>query len=364
MNRLQASYRIRASAAEIDARARALAIEQSVEMPPTAITEQRIHDEVVARVEDIAADGPGHFRVTLGIAMETTGGEAGQLLNMLFGNCSLQEEVSLVDVDLPEAALRAFGGPSHGTGGLRALCGATARPLTCSALKPQGSSPAALAALAGTLAAAGIDFIKDDHGLADQHSAPFAARVAAVQGAIDAANRASGRQCVYVPNISGGPLRIGEQLRVAREAGVRMVMLAPMISGLGAVQEIAASGLAVMAHPALGGAARIAPATLIGKLFRLAGADAVIYPNHGGRFGYTAASCQAIADAARRPWGGLRPTMPVPAGGMSPARVEEMVGFYGREVMLLIGGALLEAADLRTAAGDFVRRVHALENTP
>ncbi len=85
----------------------------------------------------------------------------------------------------------------------------------------------------------------------------------------------------------------------------------------------------------------------------------MIYPNHGGRFSYTPHTCLAIAEAARAPWGGLRGALPVPAGGMTPARVQEMVDFYGTDVMLLIGGALLEADDLQAAAADFVRRVHA-----
>jgi ribulose-bisphosphate carboxylase large chain len=40
--------------------------------------------------------------------------------------------------------------------------------------------------------------------------------------------------------------------------------------------------------------------------------------------------------------------MPVPAGGMSRERVPEMLDFYGSEVMLLIGGALLEARERLT----------------
>ncbi|THF63809.1 ribulose 1,5-bisphosphate carboxylase [Pseudothauera nasutitermitis] len=361
MDRLRATYRVRAGAGEIERRAEALAVEQSVEMPPGAVRDARVADEVIGRVEEVAADGDGHFRVTLGLALETTGFEAGQLMNMLFGNCSLQPEVELVDVDLPEPALARFGGPRFGIVGLRALAGAEHRPLTCSALKPQGSSPEALAALAGALAAGGIDLIKDDHGLADQAAAPFARRVEAVQRAIDAANRAGGGRCVYAPSLTGGPRRLHEQLRIAREAGVGMLMLAPMVSGLGALQELAEeAGLPILAHPALGGAARIAPPALIGKLFRLAGADAVIYPNHGGRFSYGPHTCRAIAGAAREPWGPLRAALPVPAGGMTPQRVEEMVDFYGRDVMLLIGGALLEADDPTAAARDFVRRVHTL----
>ena len=64
-----------------------------------------------------------------------------------------------------------------------------------------------------------------------------------------------------------------------------------------------------------------------------------------------------IDDRANRD--GLRPSVPVPAGGMSAARVSEMLDFYGADVMLLIGGALLEArAHLIEATAAFVAEVH------
>ena len=53
-----------------------------------------------------------------------------------------------------------------------------------------------------------------------------------------------------------------------------------------------------MAHPTMAGAARIAPPLLIGKVFRLLGADAVIFPNHGGRFGYSPEICRRLAQTA------------------------------------------------------------------
>ena len=52
-DRILATYRIAAPEAEIRARAEALAIEQSVEMPVGAIEDRRVLDEVVATVADI-----------------------------------------------------------------------------------------------------------------------------------------------------------------------------------------------------------------------------------------------------------------------------------------------------------------------
>src|SRR5207237_3973606 len=109
-----------------------------------AITDQRIHDEVVARVEVIRPHA-GEFDVVLGIAPSTTGNEASQLMNMLFGNCSLQPEVELVDVEFPAGYEKVFSGPRFGIDGIRVATGVRTGPLTCSALKPQGSSAADLA---------------------------------------------------------------------------------------------------------------------------------------------------------------------------------------------------------------------------
>ena len=124
-----------------------------------------------------------------------------------------------------------------------------------------------------------------------------------------------------------------------------MALVAPMLVGLPAFVEMQVDlAVPVMAHPAFA-AARIAAPALLGKLFRLFGADATIFPNHGGRFGYSRDTCVAIARAAREPWADVRPALPVPAGGMTVERVDEMVATYGKDTMLLIGGGLLSAGD-------------------
>jgi S-methyl-5-thioribulose 1-phosphate isomerase len=140
-------------------------------------------------------------------------------------------------------------------------------------------------------------------------------------------------------------------------------MVAPMIMGLSNFHRLVREnpGVAFFAHPTLAGAA-IAPPLLFGKLFRMLGADAVVFPNHGGRFGYTPETCRRLARTALADWHGLRPCVPVPAGGMTTGRVVEMLDFYGADIMLLIGGALLEARGrLAEATAAFVSEV---ENYP
>ncbi|HEX4943415.1 MAG TPA: RuBisCO large subunit C-terminal-like domain-containing protein [Usitatibacteraceae bacterium] len=358
LNRLLATYRVASSAGEIDARAKALAAEQSVEMPLEAIGDPRVLQEIAATVESIRPAGSA-FEVTLGLAADTTGNEASQLANMLFGNCSLQPEVELLDVAFPPGYESAFPGPAFGIAGLRQRVHAPSRALTCTALKPQGSTVAHLAKLAGIFARAGIDVIKDDHGLANQAYSPFAERVPAVQRAIDDANRETGGHTLYAPTFSGGPGALAEQARIAVNCGVGIALVAPMLVGLPVFVEMRREhGLALLAHPAFAGASRVSPPLLLGKLFRLFGADATIFPNHGGRFSYSRETCLGIAAAARDPWNGIKPALPVPAGGMTVERVGEMIAGYGTDTMLLIGGGLLTAGDaLLERSRDFVAKV-------
>jgi ribulose-bisphosphate carboxylase large chain len=350
---LEATYHLRCDAPFVDARARAIAIEQSVEMPVAAITDEFVRARILGRVSGIAEMSPGRFEVRITLAGETVGRDPGQLINMLFGNSSLHPDIALEDVELPGEMVTGFGGPRHGLHALRRRVGAPARALTCSALKPQGLAADQLAALAKRFAQGGIDYVKDDHGLADQAYSPFAARVEAVAAAL------RGSPTRYVPSLSGDLDAMRAQIALARGAGIDTVMVAPMIAGLANFPRLVREhpDVAFVAHPTLAGAA-IAPPLLFGKLFRMLGADAVIFPNHGGRFGYSPETCRRLAATALAGWYGLHPAVPVPAGGMTRERVPEMLDFYGVDIMLLIGGALLEAgAELVAATAAFVSEV-------
>ncbi len=357
--RFEVTYHVRSNAAAIDARAQGIAVEQSVEMPLDAITDTTVLSDIVGRVNEIDDLGDGIFAVRIALATETIGTDAGQLLNMLFGNTSLHEDVTLRDVELPEMLRQAFGGPRHGIASLRDRLSVPIRALTGSALKPQGLSTENLGLLAERFARGGLDFVKDDHGLADQHYSRFAERVRTCAAGIARGVRSTGHPTRYIPSLTGNLDQIRAQARLARDEGLDCVMLAPMIAGLPALQSMVRDfpDMAFFAHPSLGGL-RIAPDLLIGKLFRLIGADALIFPSHGGRFGYTPETCRSLATHARQPDSIMRPALPVPAGGMTLQRTPEILDFYGPDTMLLIGGNLLQAGErIPDEAANFVRAV-------
>jgi ribulose-bisphosphate carboxylase large chain len=255
--------------------------------------------------------------------------------------------------------LTQFGGPSLGLEGIRARLGAGGRAFTCSALKPQGLGPDGLAKLAFELAKGGLDFIKDDHGLANQSYSPFADRVRACAAAVRAAQQETGRRTRYAPGLSGSYRDMERQIALVRDEGLDAVLVAPMIAGPSNFHALRRNNpdLIFVAHPAMTGS-RVSP-VLYAQLFRLFGADVSIFPNYGGRFGYSPATCRAIAAATRDEFGGLASGAPAPAGGMSLERTPEILDCYGRDVMLLIGGSLLSApkGDLAAETERFVQTV-------
>ena len=327
-------------------RAAEIAREQTVELD-LALVPEPVRAAAAGRVVAVAETGPHRAHARLAFPAAAAGAELPQLLNLLFGNISMQRGVRLTAVRWPEALLAAFPGPACGVDGLRARCGVTVRrPLLLATLKPLGLGASELAQLAGRLARGGIDLVKDDHSLADQPWAPFAERVARCQEAVAAANR-HGRSCLYVPNLTGPIDRLGERVEMLTSLGVRAALIAPLLVGLDTVRSLAArSGLALLAHPSLSGALLgathgFAPALLWGELFRLAGADGVIYPHAGNRFRFTRSECLAVAAALRRPLGAFAPAFPVLGGGMDAARIRRLRRLYGPDTIFLAGASLL-----------------------
>ncbi len=326
-----------------------ICIEQTVEFPTDLITRADIRGDIFGRLETFEPMRDGRWRCRISYAAELAGDELTQFVNVLFGNTSLKTGIRLVDFAITPALEQAFPGPRFGIAGLRARLGVSQRPLLCSAIKPLGLGADELASLAHDMALGGVDVIKDDHGLADQPFCRFEARVDAVASAVARAVAKTGKACLYAPNVTAPVDRLVQRVRFAAGAGAGALLIAPGLAGLDALRLVASMTdvrLPVLCHPALQGGYAAGPNTgmshrvACGLLPRLAGADATIFPHLGGRFGYTAAECLDLAGGATGPFGGLKPIVPVPAGGMTLERVAELVRFYGRDVMMLIGGDL------------------------
>lgn len=351
---IKAYYRVRGMGGDIAAFARQMALEQTVEVPEHIVTQEHIRRDVFGQVADIAPDpgvGDAH-RVEIHYNADLTCGQLPALLNLLYGNISIMGNITLLDADLPESVLRRYRGPRFGAAGLRELLGVHGRPLLATALKPRGLSNEEFAVLAGDFARGGGDIVKDDHNLAEASAEDFYARALACQRAVDEANAATGRQCLFFPNLLAPFQDIERHAEAAVRAGVKGVLICPLLTGLDTVRHLtAAYPLVFMAHPAFTGsfyADRLqgfSPEFMLGTLFRLLGCDSSVFPNYGGRFGLTETECKGIQQALAAPLGGALPALAAPAGGMSLERIPSMAATYGEEAIFLIGGALLSHSD-------------------
>ncbi len=362
-DRLVARYWLAVADGEsVESRAAQLAREQTVEIL-AGVVPAEIEARAIGVVERIAPLADGRYDVSIGYPLETIGGELLQLLNVLWGNVSLQSGVRLVAVDWPERLLGSFRGPAFGVAGLRRLCRAEGRPLAATVLKPIGLGPRDFARLAADCALGGIDLVKDDHGLADQGWAPWRERVLTVNEQIERANRSTGGATVYAPNLTGPVDRLDERIELLAEIGVRAALVAPLLVGLDCVRALAErSGVVLVAHPAFAGSFAlgeqgIAPEVLFGDLFRLAGADAVIFPKPQGRFSFGVDACLAIEERLGAQLGELPPSFLVLGGGVDAARLADWIPRFGVDTIWLVGGSLYAGTDLRAAARELAEIV-------
>jgi ribulose-bisphosphate carboxylase large chain len=358
--RFSVIYGIKGTVKEAKKKAFDICVEQTIEFPYTLVKDKYIKNTIVGKIKSITKAGPSLFRAEITYDEATAGKEFSQLLNVIFGNTSIQPGIKVEKIHLTPGLLKNFKGPAFGVAGLRKLTHAYNRPLLCSAIKPMGTSPARLAEMAYKFALGGIDVIKDDHGLANQAFSPFDKRVSLVAKAVKKANRQINGHCLYAPNITAdSEAEILRRAKFAKRAGAGALVISPGLTGFNAVKLLSSDKsirLPVLFHPALLGSftagknCGFSHYALYGQIARLCGADIVIFPNYGGRFSFSKEECLRIAKGCSDKMGKLKEILPGPGGGMTMKRMPELKKFYGNNVIFLIGGGLVAAGPDLTAS--------------
>jgi 3-oxoisoapionate-4-phosphate transcarboxylase/hydrolase len=297
--------------------------------------------------------GPARWRtaqVTLSWPLHNFGPSLPNLLAAVAGNLWELAPFSgmrLLDLTLPPQFLERYPGPQFGVAGTRRLTGVHGRPLIGTIVKPSvGLSPAATAQRVAEIAAAGIDFIKDDELQADGPHCPFDARLGAVMRVLDEHAERSGKRVMYAANITG---EIDEMLRRHEQvlaAGNTCVMVSLNSIGLPALAALRAQ-CQVAIHGHRNGWGLLGRSPAIGmsfiawqKLWRLAGIDHVHVNGLGNKFCESDASVIASAREC------LTPMFPPPQRGC-----EVMPVFSS-------GQSALQAPDTHRALGS-VDLIHA-----
>ena len=386
------TYRIEASSyEEAKAIAWAVQVEQTIEFPYEFVTDPYIKGTITGRLESLepmSSDStyanvgvmpnvtinPSHYYVArISYLVDTTALEATQFLNVVFGNSSLQPHIWVVDIELCPTLYDVFKGPQFGLQGLRQLVETPTRPMIQAVVKPMGTPNEELARMCGAYTRGGADVIKDDHGISNQSFSQFKDRVQRCAAMVREMNEAHGTHTLYAANVSGDGTDVIERAYFAKDAGATALMVASGLVGFGWLHKLANDeklGLPIIHHPAYSGGfmspgvSGIADYLQLGLLPRIFGADMPIFVSYGGRFTFTEDQCKRISSYIKHPFGVMKAACPAPGGGVTDARLNELVALYGNDTMFLVGGDMFRRGpDIEANMAYFVERLSELSKT-
>lgn len=298
---------------------------------------------------------PGPFRrarVRLSFPLENMGTAIPTLLATVAGNLFELRQLSgirLDDLRLPAAFGAAHPGPQFGVEGTRRLARVHGRPIIGTIIKPSvGLSPAETGELAGVLARAGIDFIKDDELMANSPHSPFHERLDAVLTSLRDAADATGRMPLYAVNVSDELDEMLRHIDRVAEAGGNCVMVSANAVGIAALRAARLrSSLPIHVHRNGWGAMTRHP--LLGysylvwqQLWRLAGGDHLHVNGLRNKFWEPDESVIASARAVLAPVNGNQPSMPVFSSAQSADQAADTFDALGTaDLMYVCGGGIM-----------------------
>lgn len=310
-----------------------------------------------------AGGGWQRARVTLSWPLDNIGPSLPNLVATVAGNLFELRAFSglrLLDLRLPTAFADRYAGPKFGVAGTRRLAGVEGRPLIGTIVKPSvGLSPEATAELVGTLAEAGIDFVKDDELQSDGPSCPFEARVEAVMRAVERAADRYGRKCMVAFNLTGDIDEMRRRHDFVLAKGGTCIMASLNAVGFAGIVELARhTALPLHAHRNGWGALSRAPALgwsfpAWSKLWRLAGCDHMHVNGLANKFSESDDSVIVSARSLGDPLFEASPmcAMPVFSSGQTVRQVAGTWAALGSPDLIYAAGGGIVAHPLGVAAG-------------
>ena len=308
----------------------------------------RYQGQVVGLYETgCAEDGTVRCLLRVAFPTENFGGSLTQMMTALVGNdVSTALRTKLIDLELVNGAEEEFSSPRQDLSCLRALTGAENRPLVLNMIKPcAGYTPEEGAKLFRQVALGGIDLVKDDELLGSPCYNDVAERTRLYSRVSDEVYAQTGKRTLYVPNISGKPSQMRDNVRAVLDAGAKACLVNFVFGGLDTLAELNEefgdkifllahyAGLSVMESGVGNG-------VFLGILARLAGAHGVMTPAPNPKDAAAMLTFHQTVQMQRLPIGRLAPTVTAVGGGITPANQAWIGSTLGNDVIIGIGGAI------------------------
>lgn len=284
---------------------------------------------------------------------------AGNILGMKAVN-----NIRLEDVQWPSKLLRSFPGPQFGMQGVRKKMKIKKRPILACVPKPKlGMTTAEHAQIGTDIWTGGMDLLKDDENLTSQPFNKFDNRVKACMKNAHKAEQITGERKACLLNVTAPYPEMVRRAKLVAEHGNPYVMVDLLTAGWSGVQGLRDVcddlGLAIYAHRAFHSAFTRNPKhgvsmLVIGKSARLIGVDNVHVGSGIGKLAGSVFEVTRLANEMResktkpdkknhlleQDWENLKNVIPVSSGGLHPGNIPEIMGFFGTDVCIQLGGGV------------------------
>ena len=374
MERITATYRIE-TPLEPQRAAEVLAGEQSsgtfVDVPGET---DEIRNRFRARVERVTelepvatASLPGYrgdakmFRraeVVISWPLENVGHNLPTLVSTLQGNLYELRQFSglkLMDFEVPESFVRAFAGPQFGVSGTRKLTGVQqGRPIIGTIVKPSvGLTRLQTAKLVEQMAAAEIDFVKDDELMANPPHSRLNDRLHAVMRVINAHADRTGKRVMYAFNVSDDVDTMLRNYDTVVAVGGTAVMVSLNSVGLSGVKKLCDHGGPLVVHGHRNGWGMLNRHPWLGvefpayqKIWRLAGVDQIHVNGIANKFWEDDDSVVRSIKSCLTPFGRGETILPVVSSGQTGLQAPETWRrTQTTDLLYLAGGGILAHPD-------------------
>ncbi|MHA2398408.1 MAG: RuBisCO large subunit C-terminal-like domain-containing protein [Promethearchaeota archaeon] len=272
------------------------------------------------------------------------------LLTTVIGNISITHGLKLVDLAFPKAWLEEFKGPKFGIDGLRKLLNIPERPLLNNMVKPCTGHTADVAAdLVYKAAVGGCDVVKDDELISNPAFNTLEDRITQVMEAVDRADSEKGEKTLYTINITTKFPDMFEYADKMIELGANALMINYLTTGFEALRQVAEDQsikVPILGHMDFGGTffggiwTGMTSMLTFAKLPRICGADTVVIPAPYGKAEILDERYEQNLKALRFPLKHIKPTLPMPSGGITAGMVEKCMKEAGKDILIGSGGGI------------------------
>ena len=288
------------------------------------------------------------------------------LLTTVIGNISITHGLKLVDLAFPKSWLEDYKGPKFGIDGLRKLLNIPDRPLLNNMVKPcTGHSADVAADLVYKAAVGGCDVVKDDELISNPPFNTLEERIVKVMEAVDKADSEKGEKTLYTINITTKFPEMFEYADKMIDLGANALMINYLTTGFEALRQIAEDPsikVPILGHMDFGGTFFGGPWTgmtsmlTFAKIPRICGADTVVIPAPYGKAEILEERYEQNLKALRFPFQHIKPTLPMPSGGITQGMVEKCIKEAGKDILIGSGGGIHSHPDGPTAGARAFRQ--------